>query len=389
MLPLAGAARPRGGCERGRSWSSGVVTCYGAVMQSLSKWVISSRWRGAIALTMFTATLACNSGSGELFGAGGGGTGGQSAGSAQGGNGTGGGGGFGLGVGGGATGGHGPDVCEAVDFLFVIDNSVSMRDQQTALIASFPQFMATIESTLETTNWHIMVVDTDAETRCTPANCMSGSFGAQKLCLDNPDTNNGYACTATFEACDNTIGAGVLNPAGDGASNQLCDVAGGNRYMVENDPDLAGTFGCIAQVGLAGHPAERPMDAIVAAMAPAINAPGGCNAGFLRQEAILVVTFISDDPNVEDAGLPQNWYDAVVSAKGGDPGAVVVLGLTPAFDGCSNPNKPDKGKHWSNFIKLFGDHGLEGSVCSSEYNSFFQSAVSIIDKACDEFEPPK
>jgi hypothetical protein len=282
------------------------------------------------------------------------------------------------------TGGGNNSGCDKVDFVFIIDNSISMEDQQAALIASFPEFITTIQSTLTaTSDYHIMVVDTDAETRCTAANCMSGNMGAQAQCID---AAGGYACNTTFEACDTTMGAGVLHPAGNGASNQECDVFGGNRYMVEGEPDLTGTFSCVAQVGLAGHPSERPMDALVAAMDPAINDAGGCNAGFLRDDAILVITFLSDDPNYEDAGVATDWYDAVVAVK--DPEAVAVLGLTPAFDGCGPDNRPDKGAHWSEFIQLWGARGLEASICEPSYGAFFQQAVEIIDETCENFTEP-
>jgi hypothetical protein len=285
----------------------------------------------------------------------------------------------------GANGGGSEDSgCTKVDFLFVIDNSVSMKEQQAALIASFPSFMETIQTTLSaSSDYHIMVVDTDAETRCTAANCQSGAMSAGDLCKQ---PKNGYACANQFEACDTVMGAGVLHPAGEAASNKLCSFTGGNRYIVEGQTNLVDNFACAAQVGLAGHPSERPMDAMVAAMADDINSPTGCNAGFLRSDAILVISFLSDDPNVEDAGTPDDWYQAVVDAKGGDPEAVVVLGLTPAFDDCDG--KASRGAHWSEFVKLFGDRGLEASICGDDYSPFFEQAVAVIDETCDEFEPP-
>jgi hypothetical protein len=287
----------------------------------------------------------------------------------------------GFGTGGSALG------CDKVDFLFIIDNSVSMQDQQAALIASFPGFIDTIQNTLSaTSDYHIMVADTDDVTRCTPQNCQSGNMNATTLCVQPA---GGYACNTTFEACDNIIGAGVVHPAGSEASNMLCTPFGGNRYIVEGEPDMIGTFNCMAKVGLAGHPSERPMDSLVAAMTAELNGPGGCNEGFLRDDAILVVTFISDDPNYEDAGGPQDWYDAVVAAKKGNPEAVVVLGLTPNFAGCQPNAGPPKGAHWSEFVALWGNRGLEASVCNLDYTPFFQQAVAIIDETCDQFEPPR
>jgi hypothetical protein len=143
----------------------------------------------------------------------------------------------------------------------------------------------------------------------------------------------------------------------------------------------------MAQVGLAGAQQERPMDALVAALSPTMNA-GGCNDGFLREDAILVVTFISDDPWYEDSGTPQDWYEAVVAAKNGNPNAVVVLGFTPNFPGCLDGKGPPKGAHWSEFIGKFAPAGLEYNVCADDYASSFSAAVPVIDDTCNSFVPP-
>ncbi len=303
--------------------------------------------------------------------------------SGQGGNGQGG----DIGIGGlNGQGGTESPPCD-IDFLFVIDNSVSMRNEQEALIASFPSFIETIEATVDTSSdYHIMVTDTDDWGRCTAENCQTGEMNAQELCIN---AAGGYACNTDFDDCDKTIGAGVVHPAGKGASNQPCTIYGGNRYIIAGEPDPVGTFSCMALVGLAGHPSERPMDSLVAAMSDELNGPGGCNEGFLRDNAILVVTFISDDPWYEDSGTPQDWYDAVLAAKNGDPAAVAVLGLTPNFDGCRDGAGPPKGAHWGEFVAMWGDHGLEASVCNDDYGPFFEEAVVVVDLTCDEFQPPQ
>ncbi|HWB77774.1 MAG TPA: hypothetical protein VG755_22560 [Nannocystaceae bacterium] len=291
----------------------------------------------------------------------------------------------GDGVSGGDGGSEGSDAdgCKAVDFLFVIDNSASMENEQAALVAAFPMFMEAIVAALEQDDYHVLVTDTDAWGRCNTANPWNGNDPGSDLCTS-------YVKTTVFEECDRVRGAGVLNPAGKFATNGVCDPSGDQRYIVEGEPDLAGTFSCMATVGTAGDAAEKPMESLVAAVAPEINTVGGCNEGFLRDDAVLVVTFISDDPNHEDSGTPKEWYDAVVAAKGGDPSAVVVLGFTPHWDDCRPEDNDDKGIEWQQFVELWGDHGLHGNVCSTaeEYASFFQQAVSVIDGACDEFEPP-
>jgi len=274
--------------------------------------------------------------------------------------------------------------CQRVDFLFVIDNSASMEDQQAALVEAFPGFMGAIQATLTAeSDYHVLVTDTDAWGRCDTANPWNGSDPSSDLC-------NGYVKQTVFDECDRTMGAGVLNPAGDFATNGACTFATNDRYMTAMEPDLAASFACAAQVGVAGHPSERPMDGMVAALAPEINDAGACNAGFLRDDALLVITFMSDDPHYEDAGTPDEWYQAVVDAKLGDPSAVVVLGLTPAWDGCQENNGDTKGSHWAEFVAKWGDHGLHGNICgtAADYVAFFESAVGTIDAACDEYQPP-
>ena len=54
--------------------------------------------------------------------------------------------------------------CEKVDFLFVIDDSGSMIDEQEQLVASFPGFIDTIQNTLTAQDYRIMVVDTKGPT---------------------------------------------------------------------------------------------------------------------------------------------------------------------------------------------------------------------------------
>jgi hypothetical protein len=347
-------------------------------------WVASV---GGIVLSAF-ACSASEDGSAEerQFGTGGSGNGGASGSTSGGAGGVATGGSGGLGTGGtliatGGSAGAGSSGCSKLDFLFVVDNSVSMEDQQAALVASFPGFVAAIESTVQAgSDYHVMVVDTDEWGRCNTAN---GWVGIDP----GSDTCNAYIKSTTFEECDRTLGAGVKNPAGAQASNAVCFIPDGRRYFQQGDPQINDNFACTAKVGTAGHSSERPMDAMVAALAPAINATGGCNAGFLRDDAVLVITFISDDPNYEDGGTPQTWYDAVVAAKHGNPKAVVMLGLTPAFPTCPGAGTI-KGAHWAEFVAKF-PNSLHESVCSTDFSPIFTQAVGIIDTTCDEFEPPR
>lgn len=273
--------------------------------------------------------------------------------------------------------------CNKIDFLFVVDNSVSMQNEQALLVQAFPGFIAAIESTLKPdTDYHVMVVDTDEWGRCPTANPWTGCCNGKES-----GTCNDYIYNTTFEECDRTLGAGVVHPAGAFASNKLCPFPNGRRYLAKGDKNLAAKFGCAARVGTAGHGHERPMEAMIAALQPSINGPGGCNEGFLRDDALLVVTFISDDPNYADSGGPKAWYDAVVAAKHGDPKAIAMVGFTPAFDGCQDGAGPTEGAHWAKFVSMF-DFKLHASVCAGNYANVFAQVVKVVDASCEQYVPP-
>jgi hypothetical protein len=310
--------------------------------------------------------------------------------------------------------------CDKVDFLFVIDNSGSMSDEQQNLIASFPQFINTIQTTLDAAqDYHVMVLDVDAWVyegcvgACDQAE-MNGCINQNGIC----DIFAGPACTLScpillscagydcanppepFE-CEDVLGAGVVYPRGAEASNMDCGFSDmGERYMDSNEEDLTAAFQCAAKVGTGSSAStEKPMEALVNAVTPSTPA-FACNEGFIRDDAILVVTFITDesDDQGDSAGTVDGWRQALISAKNGDETAVVVLGLFGDNDqpnpicGPYDPDSydgADPAPRLRSFVDSWGDHGFAGSVCASNYDQFFQEAVGIIDTTCEDFVPPQ
>jgi hypothetical protein len=289
-----------------------------------------------------------------------------------------------------STADDGPDGdgCQKVDFLFIIDNSGSMLEEQDNLASSFPSFINSINSTLDQAqDYHIMVIDTDA--------WVYASCPLIACALPLPGICVGYECGVTQpEQCENILGAGVTHPKGANASNMDCNFANGLRFMTDAEPNLVQTFQCAARVGTdSTDEPERGMEAMVAAVGPAGPA-NICNFQFLRDDAILVVTFVTDeDDNAGDgsSGGPDIWHQALVDAKNGNEDAVVVLGL---FGDDDLPNAICQGgaetsPRLRQFLEGWGDKGLFGSICAQDYDEFFQSAVDLIDTTCDEFMPPE
>jgi hypothetical protein len=255
--------------------------------------------------------------------------------------------------------------CQKVDFLFVIDDSSSMRDEQANLARSFPGFIQIMKRFVQARDFHIMVVST----------------GGSREEEDEPSLDP--------EACDDIQGAGKRRTP-DGVD---CGIQGGLSYMVDSQPELEATFSCVAQVGTDGSAIEEPMDALLAATGQALNAEGRCNAGFLRDDAILVVTLITDEDDRRSSGDPEDWQRLLLEAKRGDDAALVLLGLVGdnnvdggLLGGPCSGGDADGSPRLQEFVESV--NGIVGSVCAPEYADFFQTAVGTVDSACDDFVPP-
>ncbi len=297
-----------------------------------------------------------------------------------------------------------------MDFLFVIDSSCSMGNDQDNIDASLSGFVSTIETKFGENDHHIMVVDTDDVNLDEYTVCRTTcALGLGTMCGALP-------CSAVppDNGCNVKLGMGLNSDR----NSFSCNFLGGNRYIIDGQPNLDATFRCAAgdrdDTGLTD---EKAIGALLGAISPEMNAPGGCNEGFLRRDAILVVTMITDeddDPNdhlmrktmdadLNSAGDPASWKQAVVDIKNGDETAVVVLGLLGdpdvatagtwcppllAEDGEQTGVEGAEETHrLRQFSKSF-THGMWAGICEPNFAPFFEQAVSSIDRACKEFVPP-
>lgn len=245
--------------------------------------------------------------------------------------------------------------CRKIDFLFVVDNSLSMLDEQAALVQSFPRFLEVVEQTVGVDDFHIMVVDTDGE----------------------PVAAGGAP------ACEDGLGVSSSRSREDN-----CGIDTGAPFLAAGQAASAEAFACMADVGIVGDSDERPVEAMLAAVSEAANAEEGCNAGFLREDAILVVTLITDEDDEESEGDPSDWERALLAIKENRDDSVVMLGLLGDnnLDGgiCSFLGADAAPR----LQELATSLGGIGSVCASDYTPFFERSVGWIDATCEDFVPP-
>jgi len=133
-----------------------------------------------------------------------------------------------------------------VDILFVVDNSVSMREEQEDVAANFQAFISQIEET--NADWQVGVVTTD-----------------------------------------------MVDPVQRGR------LQGEPAIITQDTANYQVTFQANVQVGTDGYPIERGLSAAQAA----VTAPLATheNAGFIREEAQLSIIVVSDENDCSDGGL--------------------------------------------------------------------------------------
>src|SRR5262245_46620787 len=157
-----------------------------------------------------------------------------------------------------------------LDLLFVIDDSGSMRQEQASLAGNFPRFVEVLESVAGgLPDLHLGVVSTNVGT--------------------GPVGGGGDACAGNG---DN----GVLQlpsdcPPLDGGARYISDVEidedSGERE-INYSGTLADQFSCMAQLGTGGCGFEQPLEAAARALDNQ-----SANAGFLRDDAYLMIVFLT------------------------------------------------------------------------------------------------
>jgi hypothetical protein len=158
--------------------------------------------------------------------------------------------------------------CQAIDVLFVIDNSGSMGQEQTNLIANFPSFIGVLDTS--GLDYRVAVTTTGRDYSYT----MTAPIG-------------GVTIPMSIDGGDN--GAMLQTPAMT------------KRWIDKTDPDVSGTFSTLANVGTNGPSDEMPLSAMRDAFEERMA--DGTNQGFHRPEALLAIVFLTDE---EDCSYEQS-----------------------------------------------------------------------------------
>jgi len=292
--------------------------------------------------------------------------------------------GYPTGGGNGSDGGMGGGGCDEMDILFVVDDSLSMGEEQSNLAENFPAFIDVLDQ----------------------------RYGGNGRPVDYR-----VAVTTTGRSVDYTVSYPIGYPTGP--TNIPVSVVGANgaflddpscgaprRWLERGDDDVTGVFSCQAKVGTGGPDLEMPLLATELAFVDRVA--DGTNAGFLRPNALLAIVILTDEddcsrrddnfvigsffsdicstePGFDDvhryidtldtvAGGRERWAIAVIAGPG--PG-LCHSDFGDAFDG----------RRLRRFVADVGDNAVFSSICEGDLASALGDALDTFGEACQGLPP--
>ncbi len=241
--------------------------------------------------------------------------------------------------------------CIGVNFLFVIDNSVGMADEQARFQATAFAFVAQVAQQAITAmgNVSIGVITTDEPEFVVPTGKMAVP----------------YSSGLNFMRWD---------PA-----------------SVDGNATLQAELNGAVIVGEAGDPNERPMDMLLEAVTG--DTADGFNADFVEEDALLVVVIVSDEEDdIEQPtlwgsdGEPDQWVDTLAEIKDGIRRDIAVFSIVPddSAAGCADDADAARLKEFTTSFPTSATH----DVCQLDYSAFLLAQVQPVVDACNNFSPP-
>ena len=168
----------------------------------------------------------------------------------------------------------------AVDILWLVDNSASMEAEQRELGARFDEFVAALADLQA--DFHMGVVTTDLND---PQR--AGRFNVA------PGNLISLGCSASAPelayCADSAVDGAFLRRSSYGAADEVLDIE-----------RLKRDFRCVASAGSCGSGFEQGLEALGTALGPELLS--GANQGFLRDDAFLLVIVLSDEDDCSNGG---------------------------------------------------------------------------------------
>jgi hypothetical protein len=262
-------------------------------------------------------------------------------------------------------------ACDKMDLLFIIDNSGSMAQEQDNLADNFPLFVSVLEEFRNADgspiDYHVGITTTG----------VSKTTHQEILGVPITDTMNG-----------------------EDGNLQIGDDCGlPRRWLERDDPAVSDAFSCAAAVGTGGPDIEMPLEGARLALTERMVADQ--NLGFLREDALLALVFLTDEEDCSrtdddiELGLTESLcdepegtatylaaFDAVKGARA-RWAAAIIAGVDP--DPCSSDlGDAQPATRLTEFAAAIGSNAVTSSICEGDLASALGAAMAKFQEACND-----
>jgi len=294
--------------------------------------------------------------------------------------------------------GHTTGSCD-IDILFVIDTSGSMFDAAKSLReVGFPSFIQQLEEYSGLGTYRVAVT-----------NHLYGQNPADSLTVDDSlfltvgyDPN--YECQNLADGCDSQgheyeelaggYGYYLCDDVPEMAHTVGCSFASGQTWMEGPSTALLDEFLCVGNI--ACHQSESFDEPTLRAGVEALRYSG--NQDFLRQEALLVLVYLTDEEDSSEGMTYQQMHDEILALKGGDERYVVVvtmagpevgteeLNIITHEMGCTSElyGAVYETPRIIGFTGLFGARGRHYNLCEDDLSTALTDALDRLEMSCAE-----
>lgn len=277
-----------------------------------------------------------------------------------------------------------PEACEKMDILFVIDDSGSMGEEQTNLIANFPQFVTALDE---------FVTEGGSALDYRLGVTTTGEMNVVEMILPPP--------------------LGSMTIREDGPNGALlmpgeCNMS--NRWISRGDANVSSAFSCVANVGTRGSSKEKPL--LMTQRAITDRVADGSNAGFLRNDALLAVVMLTDEDDCSgtsttrtiDISDPSQIMNQADECDPSSPDVVSIDSVLSSLDTTTGGRERWAGAiiagptdctssfgdaaaatRLQQFANEAGDNVIFSSICEGDLAGALTEALQTFDAACDNF----
>jgi hypothetical protein len=280
-------------------------------------------------------------------------------------------------------------ACTKMDILFVVDNSNSMDREQQSLGANFPEFARVLDEyrveSGEPLDYRVALTTTAREIYTFHTNILG-----------------------------RRVDDGLLVEGENGTFRDPPAIS--RKWIESSDASRQAALTRVADVGIGGSHLEMPLDA--ARLALSVQAGSGKpNAGFVREDALLAVVYLTDeedcsrldaltqaeaaeyDPfwDTDEVAIctrgiaqPQAYVDFFDQLKGDRKrwATAVIAGDGQGRASCTSTfGDAEDAPRLKQFVQLTGENAIFRSICDGDLAPALKDALDTFQAACEGLPP--